>query len=179
MWGRSWDMLFLMWVLNWPSTIHRKDPSFPLDHSVIFVLNAVRLCLLLCFQALASVPWVSLFLLALIPHCLNSCSFIKTLGIQFRFSSSSCLGCCWPLSSFYMRVFAMVPPTPRPLHMFLLLKHPSLLSSPGYSSDDTLSCHFLREAFPGPPGPGQMPWGSPHLTTSLWIVTQNSTQFHV
>ena len=116
----------------------------------------MRLCLLLCFQALASVPWVSLFLLALIPHCLNSCSFIKTLGIQFHFSSSSCLGCCWPLASFYMRVFAMVPPTPRPLHMFLLLKHPSLLSSPGYSSDDTLSCHFLREAFPGPPGPGQM-----------------------
>lgn len=51
----------------------------------------MHLCVQLCFQALASVPRVSLFLLALIPHCLNSYSFIKSLGIQFHFSSSSWL----------------------------------------------------------------------------------------
>jgi len=50
-----------------------------------------------------------------------------------------------------MRVFAMVPPTPRPLRMFLLLKHPSLLSSPGYSSDDTLVITSSEKLFLGSP----------------------------
>ena len=131
MWGRSWDILFLVWVLNWPSTIYGKDLLLPtgLQYHLCHKYGTPIYTALFPGSLLCS--WVSLSLLALAPHCLHSHSFIKSLGIQFRSSFSSCLGSCWPLASFWMCVFAMVPPTPRPLHMFLLLKHPSLLSSPG------------------------------------------------
>lgn len=92
---------FLMWTSSCSSTTYWKGYLCSIVFPLILCQGSVVHIFVGLISGLSSVPWITLYVLWPIPHCLDYCSFIVNLGVRWCKSSNFVLQHCVHYSGFF------------------------------------------------------------------------------